>query len=623
MKLALANGTYKTRSLAAAAQECTNWYPETIEDPAGSGKSLKILRKAPGWTQIVNLNAHGGVGRGIWSCESGSGGDRTFVVVGQWLYELNSVFAVVASYDIALNDSQPVQMMGNGNQLGIVSAGQFFISNGGQPVKARFQLNGAVKITAGTAVAWDSGDQFPTYSPSTADPLPTVAYINGSPVAITFTSAIAATLSVALNGGSGFVTRNGFFVYWVSGTVFDPSWAGATITINAIDYVIDQVPSSGFMILKSGGGDPVEVNVAYSVTVSAGATTYSTAGGDLVTAITGAYLDGSFFVQRPRGGTPDLGRQVNFSAVLDGTSWSGLDFFSKEGAPDYIRSIMVDREQLYVFGTEVSEVWQNDLNTGRPVRIQGAVAKEGSACVYAPVSMGGHVYFIGGPPGGVAVAYRLDGFTPVRISTHAIEEAWATDGGIAGAFTYGWWYLEDGHYFWVLARLANSAWVYDATEKSWHERKGWNGSIFLSYAFGAHTYSVGRHLVTEFGSSKVYSLSSVLFDANGADIKCVRALPYIYNEDKRVYVDRLQLAVDTGETTAAEPTVTLEWSADNGHTWSTPQSAGYGAAGEYAKRVFWIAQGSFDTAAIPRISVTGQQDATLIDCNYEGGFGTT
>lgn len=620
MKLDLAGGSYTTRSLAAAAQSCINLYPETIEDPNGSGKSVKVLRQTPGFSSFATPT-NGGPVRALWSCESASGTGRAFVIATHWFYEYNSSGSIVSSSDLGGSDIYPAQMFGNGNQLGIVNNGQFYISNGGAPVKARFQLNGTVSI-AGTAVTWVAGDLFPVYTPATADPLPTAIYINGSPLAVTFNSSTTATLGVALAGGSGTVELAGSIVFLLSGTVFSSTWVGMPIVIDSITYTVATVPTPYTMTIVEASGIGATLGLAYSVTI--GNNTYSTAGGDLVTALTGAYLDGAFHVNRPHGGTPDLGRQVNFSAVNDGTSWSGLDFYSKEGYADYIQSVYADREQIYLFGTETSEVWQNDLATGRPVRLTGAVAKEGSIARFAVVSMQEHVYFLGGPPGGSAVAYRIDGFTPTRISTHAVEEAWALAG--ITSFAVGWWYLEDGHYFWVLNFLGGpSTWVYDATEKMWHERMTWTGTFLGSYLMSSHAYlpDWGTHLVG--GGSKVYRMSSAITTDDGADMKRVRTLPYLYaGGGKRVYCDRLTLEMATGLTTSSqEPTVTLEWSSDNGVTYSTPDAAGFGTTGQTNKRAYWIAQGSFETSAIPRISITGKTDTVLIDVEAEISYGTT
>jgi len=712
MKLAVAGQSYTNRSLAAAAQQSINLYQESIENPDGSGKSLKILRGIPGYTSFANLNSHSGVVRGLFSCGNASGGGRCFVVVGQWLYEINESGSILSSHDmgsaaVTPSATLPAQMFGNGNQLGIVSGNQFYIDNGGGPSKARFQLNGTVGV-AGTAVTWVAGDKFPAYTPSTADPLPTVAYINNSPVKITFTSATTATLAVALAGGSGTVTFYGDsgMVFWESGTVFDHSWEGAQIVIDSLPYTIDTIVGPYQLIVRErpgGYGD----GLAWAVTI--GNNSYSTAGGPLVTALTGAYLDETFYVQRPpypqnlytdlaidavtdtsitstlypftsvdigsiinitsgtgftvqsiqiidvignvatadrpvgtvgstggHGTSQDLGRQVNFSAVLDGTSWSGLDFFNKEYGPDYIQSIFADRGQLYVFGFETSEVWQNSTATGRPERVNGAEFREGSACRWGTVSMSGHIYFIGGPPTGSPVAFRLDGYTPTRISTHAIEEMWATNLANIGS-SIAWDYDEDGHYFWVI-NVSNpfatppSSWVYDATERAWHERCGLNTGTgaLINYLLQSHTFipqwggANGKHIVAGQGFSKVYVMSSDTYSFDGSNIKYVRALPYLFNGGKRIFVGRVQLTMDTGEIpSGTEPTIQLDWSEDNGHTFGSAESTGFGTHGQYQKPVYWLAQGSFENNAIPRLSYTGQQAITLIDVDAEVTWGTS
>ncbi len=620
-KLNLAGDFYTTRAVAAAAQSCVNFYPESIEDPGGSGKNTKILRGTPGYSLFTTLS-HGPV-RCLWSCESTSGGGRGFAVSGQFWYEFNSAGTIVTSSDLGINSTQPAQMFGNGNQLGIVNGGQFYISNGGAPVKSRFQLNGTVSVV-GTAVTWQSGDLFPTYSPSTADPLPTVIFINGNPLTVTFNSSTTATLASALAGGSGVVFREFGDVFWVSGTTFSSTWVGMTIYVNSIPYVIAAVPTQYHIVLTTTPAG-IEYPATYAVVIADN--TYSTAGGDLVTALTGTYADGTFYVQRPQGGTPDLGRQVNFSAINDGTHWNGLDFFTKEAYPDYIESIMADRGQLYIFGTNSSEVWQNDLNTGVQQRIQGAVAREGSVARFAPVSMQQHIYYLGTSDGGSTVAYRVDGYTPTRISTHAIEEQWDIESSLdSTGDAWGWWYVEDGHYFWVINLAAGaSTWVYDATEKTWHQRLGWDGANFGSYLFGTHTFvqwwgTGGLHLVGDRGSAKVYVMRSDIYTGpDNTDIKRVRALPYIYaGMGNRVYVNRVDLNMATGLVpSGAAPNITLEWSADNGATWDAPQSASIGTHGQTDLRVFWIAQGSGPTSLVPRFSITSKAAVTLIDAEAE------
>lgn len=488
MRLPLVGPADALSSLAASASEAINVYPEAIEVPGDQQKNAAIYRGIPGahlFATLATANC-----RGLWS-----GGGRLFAVGGAVLYELGSGASVVSSHTLGANDGNPVQMFGNGNQLGIVANGKFYYDNGAGPVIATF-----------------------------------------------------------------------------SGT------------------------------------------------------------SDQVTAVTGAYLDGSAFIQRPSGGSPDLGRQVNYSDVNDFTTWRGLNFFSKESSPDYIQSIAADREQLYVLGTEGSEVWQNDQTTGLPARL--AAAREGSVARWAPVSLAQSLYFLGGGSRGQTVAYKLRGFQPVRISTHAVEQAWASTGAFAAQAT-SYPYVANGHQFWVI-NFTNptNTWVYDETASqqlgypAWHQRSRWNagGSYHDAYPFWFHTFipewgSAGKHIVGDYNSGKLYELNDGFFDDEGNDIAWRRAIPYRYAGGKRMYFGRQDLEMETGTVASgAEPTITRDYSDDRGNTWVNAQTAGIGTHGDGTRRVYWPVGGS-SRGRVWRYAGKGQSKVTLIDLQGEETVG--
>lgn len=638
MRLPLAEGSYQTRTLAASAQRCLNWYQESIETASGSGKATRILRQTPGlhlFADLAALSGHAGIKiRGMWS-----GGGRLFVVASRYVFEVKSDGTLISTQDLVSNDALPVYMAGNGNQLGMVytlatipQTGLFLINNGAGFVQAHYQISGTVTSDGAnpSTLTWVSGEQFPATMVAGFS-----FYLDGIVVTVgVYTGATSITLTTQFTGGgAGTVSTYFNSVFWQTGTVFNQSMVGRPITIGTAVYTVKDVVGSYTLHLADGQDAGIQSGVAYNAAQPN--LPYSAAAGAAVAALTLAYLDGQFYVQQPSGGTPDLGRNVNFSAVNDGTVWNGLDFFVKEGSPDYIQSIFADREQLYVFGTESSEVYQNDPNTGRPVRIQGAVIKEGSAARYCVVSIQEHIYYIGGSPVGSPVAYRLDGFTPTRISTHAVEQAWATNSLFISA-AISWSYLEDGHYFWVICFGNGSSWAYDATEKVWHERQSWStasGGFFLPYRPWFHTFIPewsavdgglnGLHIVGDYNSGKLFIMSSAYFDEESIDVRRIRDLPYLYGgQGKRVYVGRVDLDMATGLIpSGTEPTVELSWSDDNGASYSTPESSGFGLAGQTNKRAFWIAQGSAEVSRIPRITITGQAQTSLVDMEAEVEIG--
>ena len=618
-KIPLVSSPYPSRFAAVAASEMINLYAETTENAADQSKNAGSLFLCPGRRTFIDLDSSNGSIRGFWS-----GGGRLFVAQGLDLVEVNSSAAIVSRTTYtAVDDGLPVTMFGNINQLLLVSGGQAYIDNGSGPVACRFQLNGQIGI-AGNAVTWVSGDLFPTYTPGVGDPLPAsinITFADGS-IAGTFAvaswnSSTSATLVVSLAGGSGQVALEDGDVFWGSGTVFDPNWVGMPIVIGGVTYTVASVPTQYTMTLVEPTPPGIIFPLAYSVTI--GNVNYSTAGGDLVTAVSGAFLDGSFYVQRPAGGSPDLGRQVNFSGTFDGTSWSGLDFITKEGNPDYIRSIWVDAEILYIFGTESVEAWQTDPNTGLPTRIPGQVKAFGSISRWGPNSIKNKVYFVDGGPQGESIAYRIDGATPVRISTHAEEEQWR--GQLIDCISYC--YEEDGHVFWVI-NMGSQAWHWDETEKSWGKRMQWNGTAFTPYQTFFHTF------INEWGvdgthitggdplTGIVYQSSAYFYDDNGADMAWRKALGYRSNGNKWLYPGRMDLLMQTGTVPSGPaPVITRDYSLDNGKTFVNPQTAQIGIHNQTNLLVYWPTSTASNTGIVWRLFGKGQYGVALIDLECE------
>ncbi len=575
-RLPLVGQQYTGFTLAAAASECTNLYQETMENAPDQAKNFGILRGIPGLTlfkDLTTINASATPVRGLWG-----GGGRLFVAAGTKEFEVSSAGALIGSVNTIANDatSTPAQIFADGTQLLIISAGQAYADNGAGPIACRFQV-------------------------------------------------------------SGTCTTNGTAVTWVSGDVAAAGWVARTVTINGVNYTVNSVAGTPNWTLTGSAGVQA-VPVAFNLD-----------GGDLVTAVTGAFLDGYGLVQRPSGGTPDLGRQVNFSEINDFTVWRGLDFFTKEAYPDYIRSILADNEQLYLLGTETSEVWQTVASSAAFQRIPGMFIHRGSVARYAPVSMGGYIYWLEGGSLGQMIAYRSAGGAPERISTYAEEIAWAQAFAVGSGSSLvpnnptGFAYEDNGHMFWVINFALGivsgvNAFAFDATEKVWHQRGNYMPPIsgdgtFTAYIPAFHTFipewgTKGTHIVGDSASGKLYTMSSDVFTDASANpgmssfIGYRRAIPYRYNGGNQMFFGRQQLEMQTGTVpSGAAPNITRDYSDDRGATFTNPQDASLGTAGQVSKRVFWPCGGS-SRGRVWRYLILGNFKVALIDLQGEEVEGT-
>jgi hypothetical protein len=451
-----------------------------------------------------------------------------------------------------------------------------------------------------------------------ADPDPAQIFSNGNQLMI-----VSGGVVYIDNGGSGGGPVMALFQ--MSGT---GDTAGSTLTVTGGD-----TPAPAFVgkpITVSGHIYNVLAVSGMTVTLHAPAPTetgvmWSIAAGAPVTGDTGGFLDGYFIVNR-RPASPDfLGRNFNISGLYDGTVWDPLMYGVKEGHSDYIRSILCDHEQLWLLGTESIEVWQNTGNADFPFqRIPGAYIHEGSMVTYAPCSLGGAVYWLGGGTHGETVAYRARGFEPERISTHAQEEAWNAPGfRIDDAVSYA--YLDAGHLFWILNFWQQSkTWVYDMTEGLWHERAGWNATTkqFTRYQPWFHAFvpewGYGKHIVGDPVTGKLYEASLNFHDDAGLAIQHQRAFPHLLNEDKFQFHHRLELYMETGTPAVGDPAplIGMDWSDDRGHTFAHGRTANIGVNGEYTKRIVWRRLGK-SRDRVYRVGVESKSKVALIDAFLE------
>ena len=137
---------------------------------------------------------------------------------------------------------------------------------------------------------------------------------------------------------------------------------------------------------------------------------------DFPGAATVGYIDGYFVFNEPNS------QKIWVTQLLDGTSVDPLDFASAEGNPDNVVAIFVDHREVWVYGTNSTEVWYNAGLLDFPLaRIQGAFNELGCAAPYSIAKMDNQIYWLGKDARGQGMVYRAAGYIGQRISTHAIE----------------------------------------------------------------------------------------------------------------------------------------------------------------------------------------------------------
>ena len=340
---------------------------------------------------------------------------------------------------------------------------------------------------------------------------------------------------------------------------------------------------------------------------------------DFPGALTVSYLDGYFVFIEPNS------QRVWVSELLDPTSIDPLSFASAEGSPDGLISSITDHSEVWLFGTNSVEVWYNSGALDFPLqRIQGAFNEIGCAATFSVAKLDNGLFWLGADARGKGIVYRSNGYTGLRISTHAVEWQIQQYGDISDAIAYT--YQQDGHSFYVLTfPTANATWVYDVATQAWHERASFTNGEFGRHRSNCQMTFNSKIFVGDYQNGNLYSFDlNVYADHNRVQkwLRSWRALPTGANNLKRTAQHSLQLDAQTGVGLSGvteipgrvyltpfivvgdfyiedevqivtsvddyvQPKVMLRWSDDGGHTWSNEYWRSMGGVGEYGTEVIW------------------------------------
>lgn len=282
-------------------------------------------------------------------------------------------------------------------------------------------------------------------------------------------------------------------------------------------------------------------------------------------------------------------QNIQISNVLDGFNWipggsivGGVYIGGVSSqiivsvTPENIVGLVVDHRQLWTLGRKkiVGYVSGDPLNI---FAVQpGAFIEQGAISTFANSLLDNSIFWVSGDDKGDGMGFRLNGLTPQRITTHAVELAWKAYPKRSDAVSYS--YQDGGHSFWVIlfpsANRGNGAtWVYDVATGLWHERDLLNvtSGASMGHPSWNHSFWNGAHIVGDWRSANLYQMDTGFWDNAGVPITRVRRAPHISTELEMMRYDKFILDMETGvgatiQSTAPPSIITLKDS--NNQLWN-------------------------------------------------------
>lgn len=272
--------------------------------------------------------------------------------------------------------------------------------------------------------------------------------------------------------------------------------------------------------------------------------------------------------------------------------FDALDFATATTNAEPIVRHVVNHEELLLFKETVTELWRatggGDFLFARDTN---ASIEKGCQAKHSVVALDSTVYWLGGDAEGDGIVWKMNGYSPVRVSHDGVEYAIQNYEDTSDAWAYT--YQQEGHTFYVINfPTANATWAYDVATGEWHER------AYLLPATGilqrdratVHMYFGGEHVVGDWENGRLYALDLGYFTDNGDPIRSVRACPHIsgagYNIIKFARI-RIDIEPGVGLVTGHgdDPVLMIRWSDDGGHSWSNLKSLRMGKIGANGQRL--------------------------------------
>lgn len=232
------------------------------------------------------------------------------------------------------------------------------------------------------------------------------------------------------------------------------------------------------------------------------------------------------------------GRYWIHSDLADAHSYNTLDQYVAEGDPDRIVSLIVSHREVLVLGKKTIEPYVNTGGaTGTFERASNTVIEVGCSARYSVKRMDGSPFWLDDQ----RLVRRLDGYTPVILSTDPVAQAFAecTEAEIAQAYAFTW--EPAGHKVYYITVPGRFTFGYDAKTGLWHRRK----------TYGLNHWAVvdvvswnGKWIAADSRSSKLYELSDAYPLDECEPLERELTAPTVWADQNPLTLDSVELMLD-------------------------------------------------------------------------------
>jgi hypothetical protein len=246
-----------------------------------------------------------------------------------------------------------------------------------------------------------------------------------------------------------------------------------------------------------------------------------------------------------------------------GTASSSLALYgTADGYSDLLVSMIVNNRQVYLLGETTTEVWTDVGNVISGIttfpfqRVPGTSSQKGIGAPFSVARLDGSFVCVTKDNRGDGTIEMMQGYTWVRISTHAVEQS-LIDQYTGDAIAYS--YQIEGHEMYVVTfPTINLTWVYDLSTKSWHKWLAFKDGVYSRHRSNCGAFFNNMYIVGDYENGKLYSIENAVYTEDGATIRRLRRAPHLVADFQRQYFDELQIQFQPGVGLGVTPEQTAD-----------------------------------------------------------------
>lgn len=224
-------------------------------------------------------------------------------------------------------------------------------------------------------------------------------------------------------------------------------------------------------------------------------------------AVMGLYFNAAFIVLSGTDG------KFLVSGLFDGLSWNALDAGIEIQFSDQIISILRNGDNLMLGGSRNTALWVDAGAGGAAGFIPqpGTIISHGVVAPFTVIQADNTAWWLGQDKEGAKMFWRLDGYTPLRVSTAAVEFDIARVGSQISNSIACAMQIQGETFIVLYIPGLDTTWVYALSVQMWFEWGHWipKDDTFIPWRITSHAYAFGKHLGLDRLSGAIYEIALV------------------------------------------------------------------------------------------------------------------